>query len=509
MFREIVINADPGETRVAVLEDASLVEFFVDREESRRRVGDVYKGRVEKVLPGMQAAFVDIGLARAAFLHVSDMLASMLNLDAFDLDEEGDRSVPRGRDVSIDRLIEKDQEILVQVIKEPIGTKGSKVSGRISLPGRYLVLMPGLNRIGVSRKIAERDERMRLKAILRELKPKNAGVICRTVGEKRSKRDFTSDIKYLTDLWGEIEKRAEQNDAPACVHADMGLTTGLMRDIFTHSVDRVAVDSKDVYKEVLRYLKSDAPELKSRVKLYTGEGPIFDEYGIESEIQKSFERKVWLKKGGYIIIESTEAMVTIDVNTGRFTGKKSQADTILKTNIEAAKEVARQLRLRDLGGIVVVDFIDMEDEKHRHAVYDTLRTALSPDRARTRIYPVSGLGLVEMTRQREREPLLNYFSEDCPCCQASGKILSLPAAAMRVERSLQRVGAQAKEKEVRITVQPELAVYLFDDRGHRLERLERQYGYRLDIQEDPRLRRNELKIYFPRTKKDVSTDFGG
>lgn len=509
MFREIVVNADPSETRVAVLEDASLVEFFVDREEARRRVGDVYKGRVEKVLPGMQAAFVDIGLERAAFLHVSDMLASILDLDAFDLDDESERRPPRTRDVSIDKLLKKDQEILVQVIKEPIGTKGSKVSGRISLPGRYLVLMPGLNRIGVSRKIAEREERLRLKKILRELKPRNAGVICRTVGAGRSMKDFTADVKYLTDMWGEIEKRASEVAAPAAVHRDMGLATGLMRDIFTQQVDRVVVDSKDVYKEILRYLRSDAPELKSRVKLYTGEGPIFDEYGIEGEITKSFERKVWLKKGGYIVIESTEAMVTIDVNTGRFTGKKSQADTILKTNIEAAKEVARQLRLRDLGGIVVVDFIDMEDERHRHAVYDTLRTALAPDRARTRIYPVSSLGLVEMTRQREGEPLLNYFSEECPCCRGTGKILSLPAAAMRLERSLQRLGARSKEKDVRITLEPDLAAFVFDHRGHRLERLERQYGYRLDIQEDPRLRRDEARIYFPRTKKDVSAEFEG
>ncbi|MCK4303096.1 MAG: Rne/Rng family ribonuclease, partial [Candidatus Eisenbacteria sp.] len=324
MFREIVINADPGETRVAILEDAALVEFFVEREEERRRVGDIYKGRVEKVLPGMQAAFLDIGLPKAAFLHTSDMLASILDLEAFDLEEKDSRR-NRPRDFAIEKLLERNQEILVQVTKEPIGTKGPKVSGRISLPGRFLVLMPGLDRIGVSRKIEDREERIRLKRILRELRPRNAGLICRTVGHAQSKKEFAQDVKYLTDLWREIETRASKTEAPAIIHQDMALTASLMRDIFTHRVDRVVVDSKDVYKEVLRYLKVVAPDLKSRVKLFSGEGPIFDEYGIESEIQKSFERKVWLKKGGYIIVESTEAMVTIDVNTGRFTGKRSKS----------------------------------------------------------------------------------------------------------------------------------------------------------------------------------------
>ena len=506
MFREILINADPGETRVAILEDATLVEFFVEREEERRRVGDIYKGRVNKVLPGMQAAFVEIGLPKAAFLHGSDMLSSIMDLEGFDLDDE--RNTRVRRDIAIEKMLTRDQELLVQIIKEPIGTKGPKVSGRLSLPGRFLVLMPGLGRIGVSRKIADRDERQRLKKILRELRPRNAGLICRTVGEGKAKREFVQDVKYLVDLWKEIETRAGRSDAPATVHRDMGLTTSLMRDIFTHQVDRVVVDSKEVYKEVLRYLKMVAPELKSRVKLYTGEGPVFDEYGIEAEVQKSFERKVWMKRGGYIVIDATEAMVTIDVNTGRFTGKRSQEDTILQTNLAAAAEVARQLRLRDLGGIVVVDFIDMESEQNRRTLLEALRGALQSDGARTRVYPVSDLGLVEMTRQRVREPLVNYFSQECTCCQGTGKIPSLPAAAMHIERSLQRVGAHSKEKEIQITVHPEVAAYVFNTRGHRMERIERQYGFRIDFREDPRLRREAHRIYFPRMKKDVTAEFG-
>ena len=508
MFREIVINADPIETRVAVLEDAVLVEFLAERQEDRRQVGDIFKGRVSKVLPGMEAAFIDVGLPKAAFLHVSDMLPAMLDLEGFDLDDaEGER--PPARSVAIQDLLQKGQEILVQVVKEPIGTKGAKVSGRISLPGRFLVLMPGLGRIGVSRKIAEREERARLKAVLKELKPGNAGLICRTASKGQSKRELGQDVRYLVDLWKEIEEEAAKHEPPALVHRDLGMATGLIRDIFTSQVDRVVVDSKDVYKEIMRYLRSVAPELKSRVKLYTGEGPIFDEYGIEAEIERSFDRKVWLRKGGYILIESTEAMVTIDVNTGRFTGKRSQEDTILKTNLEAAKEVARQLRLRDLGGIIVVDFIDMEEEQSRRALMDAFRGAVRNDRARIKIYPLSELGLVEMTRQRAREPLLHYFGENCVNCGGTGKTLSLPATAMRVERSLRRVGTRSKEKEVQLRVHPDLAVFLFDARGARLERLERQYGLTVDLREDPRLRRDEVRIYLPRTNKDITVDFAG
>lgn len=509
MFREIVINAEPGEIRLAVLEDASLVEFFAEREDDRRRVGEIYKGRVNKVLPGMEAAFVDVGLPKAAFLHTSDMLTSMLDFESFDLEDEHAGGRPRRIDTPIQDLLEKNQEILVQIVKEPIGTKGAKVSGRISLPGRFLVLMPGMGRVGVSRKIADHAERQRLKKILRELKPKNAGLIGRTVAEGQSKKDLAQDVTYLVDLWKEIEADAAAEAAPALVHRDLGLATSLMRDIFSSRVDRVVVDSKDVYREILRYVKVVAPELRARVKLFTGSGPIFDEYGIEGEIQKSFERKVWLKKGGYIVIQATEAMVTIDVNTGRFTGKRSQEDTILQTNLDAAREVARQLRLRDLGGIIVVDFIDMEEESNRRALVDAFRSALQADRARTKIHPLSELGLMEMTRQRVREPLLHYFSEDCQACRGTGRTRSLPAVGMRLERSLRRVGARTKEREVQLWVSPDLAVWLFDERGSRLEALEHQYGFTVDIQEDPRLRRDEFRIVFPRSKRDVTSEFEG
>ena len=507
MFREIVINVDPNETRIAVLEDTKLVELFVERADDRRLVGDIFKGKVNAVLPGIQAAFLEIGLPKTAFLHSSDMLESMLDFEMFDIDEPtgGER---RPEPQSIENYLQKGQEVLVQVIKEPIGTKGPKVSGRLSLPGRYLVLMPGLNHIGVSRKITDREERQRLKQILHELKPNHAGLICRTAAEGRSRKEAEADVKYLVDLWKEIEERAAEMEAPALIHREMEMTTGLIRDLFTEEIDRLVIDNKEAYKQILTYLKAFSPELKGRIKLYKGDGPVFDEYGIEAEIEKSLERKVWLKKGGYLVIDHTEALVSIDINTGRFTGKKSQEETILKTNLEAADEVARQLRLRDMGGIIVIDFIDMEQESSKRQVLDTLRAALRKDRARTKVYGLSELGLVEMTRQRERPSLVHYFSEDCPTCGGSGKILSGNSVAMRVDRFLRRIAAHSKEKNVQLRLHPDAATHHFDVRAERLEELEKELGLKVDVREDPRLRRDDVRIIFPRLQKDVTDEFG-
>lgn len=509
MFREIVINADPNETRIAVLEDAALVELLLERLEERRLVGDIYKGRTNAVLPGIQAAFVDIGLPKSAFLHMSDMLESMLDFEVFDIDE-GSHHAGKPRDeMKIEDYLQKGQEIVVQIIKEPIGTKGPKVSGRLSLPGRFLVLMPGLDHVGVSRRIADRDERQRLRRILTDLKPNNAGLICRTVGEGKGEREFQQDVKYLLDLWKQIDSKTAETPAPALIHREMELTTGLIRDLFTEDIDRVVIDSEEAYRHILSYLKAFSPGLKNRVKLYKGGGPIFDEYNIESEIAKTLERKVWLKKGGYIVIDHTEALVAVDVNTGRFTGRRSPEETILKTNLEAAKEIARQLRLRDLGGLVVIDFIDMELENSKRQVLDTFKQALRADRARTKVYPVSELGLVEMTRQRERPSLLHYYSDDCTSCGGIGKVLSLASLAMRVDRFLRRISAHSKEKRVQLRVHPDLATFLYDERSESLDELERQLDLIVDLRDDPRLRRDDIRIVFPRTRKDVTAEFQG
>ncbi|MBI4364733.1 MAG: Rne/Rng family ribonuclease [Candidatus Latescibacteria bacterium] len=518
MRREIVINAGQKETRIAILEEKELVEVMVERPESQRRVGDIYKGRVNAVLPGMQAAFVDLGLEKTAFLHASDLQPSESELDdLFEEEDSAEEPKPDGggrgrwrRDEpapKIEEALKKGQEILVQITKEPIGTKGPRVTTQVSLPGRYLVLMPGHDHIGVSRKIEDRQERARLKGLIREIRPKGSGLIVRTVGSERGKKEFQSDIKYLEQLWTKIEKQSQRVRAPAILHREMELTTGLIRDIFTEDVSQLVIDSKEQYREILSYLKNYVPELSSRIKLYRGAEPIFDHFGIEPALEKAMERKVWLKRGGYITIDQTEALVAIDVNTGRFTGKRNQEETILKTNLEAAEEIARQLRLRDLGGIIVLDFIDMEVEANKKAVLDTLRNRLKRDRSRTKTFAVSDLGLIEMTRQRQRPSLTTYFNEDCPECGGTGRVLSLSSAALRIERMLRRVGLRTRERQLLLRVHPDLAVYLVEQNADLLESLEREHRFRVEIRDDPSLRRDEMRLFRGRTFEEITKQF--
>jgi len=525
MSKEIVINAEQAETRIAILEDGELVELLFERPDRRRIVGDIFKGRVNAVLPGMQAAFVELGLDRTGFLHASDLATARPKLvDGLELEgengEAGAQSPPlaarRGRvrmrmprrgaeaHPKIEDHLRQGQEILVQITKEPISTKGPRVSQQISLPGRYLVYMPQLDHLGVSRKIMDRDERLRLRDLLGELKPNGGGLIVRTVGEGKDLRHFRSDVRFLTKMWDEVQKKAKRERAPALLHREMELTTGLIRDLFTDEVDRVIIDGKKEHKEILSYLRSYAPELRNRVELQEHEVPIFDRFGIEPEIEKTFERKIWLKRGGYIVIEHTEALVTIDVNTGRYTGKTSQEETILRTNLEAAKEIARQLRLRDIGGIIVIDFIDMEIEANKKAVIEELRECLRRDRARTKTFGVSDLGLVEMTRQRVRPSLLHYFSDDCPTCDGVGKVLSLESVGMAVERMLKRASRELKANRLELHVSPEVAVFLTEERGARLAQIERTFGLEVDIVDDPGLRRHERRLKLVDTAEDVT-----
>jgi ribonuclease G len=510
--REILINSDPHETRIAILENKMLAELLVERADRRRRVGDIYKGRVNAVLPGMQAAFVDIGLPKTAFLHVSDLVESLVDYDDMDdgpLDEDEEEERVFKGSVKIEDHLRKGQEILVQITKEPIGTKGSRVSGQVSLPGRYLVLMPGADHVGISRRIEDRNERQRLKKLLAGLRPSKAGMIVRTAGEGKAKRHFNSDIRFLARLWKRIEGKAAKTRAPVLLHRDMELVAGLIRDIFTEDVHRIVIDSRKNHRQILSYVKSFSPELKDRVKLYTGKTPIFDYYGLESEIEKAMNRKIWLKKGGYITVDQTEALVAIDVNTGRYVGKKNQEETSTKTNLEAAREIAKQLRLRDVGGIIVIDFIDMEVESNRKAVSDELRARLRKDRARTKAFPISELGLVEMTRQRERPSLLHYFSEECPTCGGVGRVLSLESMSMRMERVLKRAAADLGEKKLQLRVSPELAVFLLEERGLRLEQLEKRLGIQLDIVDDPSLGRENFRLVMKRGHRDVTSQFDG
>ncbi len=504
MKQTIVINADAYETRIAILEDNELAELLVERAEQRRHVGDIYKGRVNAVLPGMQAAFVDLGLPKTGFLHASDLAENLAELeDLSDAEENGDRGGRRRRPPvpKIEDHLKKGDEILVQITKESIGTKGPRVTQQVSLPGRYCVLMPGVDHVGVSRRIEERSERQRIKAIIHDLKPKGVGLIARTVGEGKGDPEFAADVKHLAKLWQKIDRKASTSRAPSLVHRELEMTASLIRDLFTDEVTEVFIDDKDSYSEILSYLKAVSPELRDRVQLYHGTEPIFDAFGIEPQIEKTFERKVWLKKGGYICIDHAEALVAIDVNTGRFTGKKNQEETIFRTNMEAAREVPRQLRLRDIGGIIVIDFIDMEIESNRRAVLDALRAELRKDRARTKAFAVSDLGLIEMTRQRERSSLLHYYTEDCPHCGGLGKVPSLETMLVKLERAMRRVSAMGGEKRITVKVAPEVALYLVEAEARRFSELEKRFKLQVDLKDDPQLKRGDMKVFSGANKK--------
>jgi ribonuclease G len=505
--QRIIINADAYETRVAILEDDAVAELFVERADQRRHVGNIYKGRVNAVLPGMQAAFVDLGLAKTGFLHASDLAENLSALEDGDLEENGHRR-RRGPVPKIEDHLKKGLEILVQITKESIGTKGPRVTQQLSLPGRFCVLMPGVDHSGVSRRIEERAERQRIKAIISDQKPKGIGLIARTAGEGKGEADFVADVKHLVKLWQKIERKAKTVRAPGLVHAELEMTAGLIRDLFTDEVEEVIIDDPGAFKEIQAYMKSVSPELCDRVKLYGGQVPIFDAFGIESEIEKTFERKVWLKKGGYICIDHAEALVAIDVNTGRFTGKKNQEETILRTNVEAAREIPRQLRLRDIGGIIVIDFIDMEIEANKRAVLEELRHELRKDRARTKAFAVSDLGLIEMTRQRERSSLLHYYTQDCPTCAGLGKVPSLETMLIRLERVMRRVSAAGGHRRITVKVHPDVALFFVEQEGRRFAELEKRFKLNVDLKDDPQLKQGEMKVITVK-KLDITKDVVG
>jgi ribonuclease G len=493
MQKEIIVNSTPYEVRIAILEDKELVELLIERAETKRIVGDIYKGVVTAVLPGIQAAFVDIGAEKAAFLHVSDLVDPR--------DEEDDPPEARrgnhsnGRPLpAIQDVLQKGEEILVQVTKEPIATKGPRITTQISLPGRFAVIMPNADHTGVSRKIEDRGERQRLKTLVDQLKPSDCGLIVRTVGEGVEQRALENDVAHLESQWKRIQEKAAPAVAPSLIHQDVGLVIGLVRDVFNEDVDQLVLDNRKAFEQLTDYLRDFAPDMLNRIKLYSDPMPIYDKYGIENEIDKTLDRKVWLKKGGYIIIEQTEALVSVDVNTGRFTGKKNQEETIFKTNVLAAREIARQLRLRDIGGIIVIDFIDMESEANKKKVLTELRAALKRDRAKTKAFQVSDLGLIEMSRQRVRPSLYHFMSDQCSYCESTGHVLSLDSVANRVQRMVRRVGHYTRARELRLLANPRLTLFLREERADRLSELMDLTGVRIDLIDDPRLHREDFRL---------------
>ncbi len=509
MFREIVVCAEAGQTRVAILEDSTLAEFMIERADQRRIVGDVFKGKVTAILPGIQAAFLDIGLEKGAFLHVSDLHPDP---DALELDEEDEEKRSRsGRDsakrVPIEEQLKKGDEILVQVMKEPIGTKGPRVTAQVTLPGRFVVLMPNMDHVGVSRKIDDRTERARLRQIIQKNRPPGTGLIIRTVGVGEPESAFEADINYLASLWTKIQRDSARAKAPSHIHQDMTLTTGLIRDVFTDKFDRLIVDDQDEYDQILEYVESVSPELRERVELYEEDVPIFDSFEVEPEIERSLHRKVWMKKGGYLCIDQAEALIAIDINTGRYKGKSDQEETIFRCNLEAAREIPRQLRLRDIGGLVVIDFIDMESEENRAAVLEELRRHLRKDRARSKTFAISELGLVEMTRQRVRPGMSSYYSVECPECDGVGRVLSASSLLTRIERIVRRVGRNTLLQRIEIFVHPKRADYLLEDGFDNIAALENRFDIAVDIREDRGLKLDEVRLVDDRGR-DVSEKYG-
>jgi ribonuclease G len=534
MNKEMIISANGHETRVAILEDDQLAELFVEREQNRGVVGNVYKGRVSKVLPGMQSSFVDIGLERDGFLYVSDVIA---NLDEYEKDDEdteppvarpnggnganggtvGSSAPPerRGRDrrdrrdrddrdrgpePKIEELLKEGQDVIVQVAKEPLGTKGARLTCHVTLPGRFLVFMPTVDHIGISRKIDSREERSRLRGIVREFRDQHnfsGGVIIRTAASNRSKDDILADLNYFYKIWVEMRNRGEQRRAPVTVYQEPSLVAKLLRDLLTDDYSAIRIDHPAEHQRALEFIGRIMPNLANRVKRYEKEFPIFEEYGVQAELDKALRSKVWLKSGGSIVINQTEALVAIDVNTGRYVGKKTSGrleDTILKTNLEAAKEIVRQIRLRDLGGIIVCDFIDMEEKKNRQKVFQAVEQELRKDRAPSKALQVSDFGLVIVTRKRVKQSLERVLTEPCPYCSGAGTIKSSATVCYEILSEVKKVGSDLDGPGVLLRVNPDIARALQEEERGVLKDLKNMLQRDVIVKSDVHLHHEQFDV---------------
>ncbi len=499
--KTLIVNRTGQETRVAILEEGTLAEIFIERESSRGVIGNIYKGRVSKVLPGMQSAFVRIGLERDAFLYVSDISPGY---DAYeglvDLDEvEGgqeirDESQKAGREDKIEKLLKEGQELLVQVTKEPIGTKGPRITSYVTLPGRFLVLMPQVDNVGVSRKIDDARERTRLRRIVDKVRPKGMGFIVRTVAEACDAQELEADALWLLSQWDEIRSRAETVTAPAEVRPELSIVPKMIRDLLTASVVKIVIDDDAAYRQAVDLVKRLQPSILDRIQRYAGGEPIFDSYGVQAELDKALRSRVWLRSGGSIVINQTEALVAIDVNTGKFVGKRNLEDTVLKTNLEAVTEIVRQLRLRDLGGIIVVDFIDMEERKSKRKLIEAFEKELRKDRARTKVLQISDFGLVEITRQRTKKSLERILCRTCPYCTGTGRIKTDVTMVLEIRRELEKIAASLDGKRLAIRANPDVAHQLEVDGRNLVAGIRGLSGADITIRADATMHHEQFEI---------------
>jgi ribonuclease G len=553
----MIISSGDHETRVAILEDDQVVEVFIEREKTRGVVGNVYKGRVNKILPGMQSSFIDIGLERDAFLYVSEVVNTVEEFERLAGDEEDEpvvalgtppaeaaaaadatealghaeavavadlaelpvagvpapmaRPERRGRDrngsadredrpqAKIEDLLKEGQDILVQVVKEPLGTKGARLTSHVTMPGRFLVFMPTVDHVGVSRKIESREERGRLRGIVREFREQHGftgGVIIRTAAGGRSKEDIVSDLSYFHQVWTEIRQKMEARRAPALLFQEQSLVTKLLRDLLTDDYTAIRLDDSQEHRRVVALVERIMPNLLPRVKLYTKDFPILEEYGVQAEIDKALRSKVWLKSGGYLVINQTEALVAIDVNTGRYVGKRTGRleDTIVKTNLEAVKEIVRQLRLRDLGGIIVLDLIDMEEKKNRQKVFQEVEKELRKDRSPSKAIQVSDFGLVIVTRKRVKQSLERQLTEPCPYCSGSGSIKSSSTICYEIMTELKKIGSELDGQGVIVRVNPDIARALKEEEPALLRDLQQSLGKAVTIKPDVHLHHEQFDV---------------
>jgi ribonuclease G len=520
MQKEMIVSSNGHETMVAILEDDLVAEIFVERERHRGVVGNVYKGRVSKVLPGMQSSFIDLGLERDGFLYVADVIDTLDEFDklAGDDDEDGGASgggggKGRDRDASassqprgdrpqpkIEELLKEGQEIIVQVVKEPLGTKGARLTSHVTMPGRFLVFMPTVDHIGVSRKIESRDERGRLRGIVREFREAHGftgGVIIRTAASGRPKEDILGDLEAFHKIWTEMRQRNESSRAPAVLYQEQSIVSRLLRDLLTEDFQAIRIDHEQEFQRVLELVERIMPSLAPKVKHYAKPFPIFDEYGVQAEIDKALKSKVWLKSGGSIVINQTEALVAIDVNTGRFVGKKTSGrleDTIVKTNLEAVKEIVRQVRLRDLGGIIVLDLIDMEDKKNRQKVYQAVETELKKDRSPSKALQVSDFGLVIITRKRVKQSLERVLTEPCPYCSGTGVIKSSATICYEILSEVKKVGPDLNGHRLLLRVNPDIARALKEEEHAVLKDLKESIGKDVTIRADVHLHHEQFDV---------------
>ena len=494
----ILINHTTHEVRAAVLSQGTVSEFFIERSRTRTTVGNIYKGKVVKVLPGMQSAFVDIGLHKAAFLHITDMQASDPEEEFYD----GEDDILNGEDekeraslsLPIEEILTEGQEIIVQVAKDAIGSKGARLTMHLSIPGRHLVLMPGYEHIGVSRKIEDAEEREKLREILKAILPPEGGLIARTVSKGQSESDLTADRDYLLRIWKKVRQSCESAAAPSLIYEDGNLIFRVLRDVVGCDTHEIIIDDPAAYANLTEFCNDYLPALSAKLTLYTKDTPLFDVYNTEIEVNRLFDKKVWLRSGGYIVIEQTEALTVIDVNTGKFVGKRNFEETILKTNIEAAREISHQMKLRNIGGIIIVDFIDMETEENRTKVLDLLNELLWDDRARASLVNITSLGLVEITRKRSQESVTRLMSEPCPYCEGKGIVKSRATICYEILRHIRRIAPECQKKTLLMEAHNEVADMLLSNERESLTELESLFNVKIEMKFRPHFHLEHYEI---------------